>query len=291
VVNVGGVTPATSVAFSDITGAVSGNVNLQAALDLKSNLASPTFSGTPSLPTGTTGITQTVNTNSTALATTGFVRDMLSDCTWSVPPITTCTTATSGTGASYVNASPDFGYLDGPDANIAGFSQKNFQMFARSNSVYGFNFTKEIRVGCKIAASWSSTFTAITQTLFFRMNTGTTNGTLSQTGFGISINMATKVLSILAHNGTTLTTKATSWAVPFAGIGSVDFMVKSDGSGTVYAYGDGVLIDSTTGMSTAINSAGVTTAFAAVEINSAGGTSTGGALAYVSNLRSFVAHG
>jgi hypothetical protein len=39
VVNVGGVTPATSVDFSDITGAVSGNTNLQAALDLKANAA------------------------------------------------------------------------------------------------------------------------------------------------------------------------------------------------------------------------------------------------------------
>ena len=73
VVNVGGVTPATSVAFADITGAVSGNVNLQAALDLKANLASPTFTGTPSLPTGTTGITQTAGNNTTALATTAFV--------------------------------------------------------------------------------------------------------------------------------------------------------------------------------------------------------------------------
>lgn len=37
-------------------------------------LASPTFTGTPSLPTGTTGITQTDGTNSTALATTQFVQ-------------------------------------------------------------------------------------------------------------------------------------------------------------------------------------------------------------------------
>jgi hypothetical protein len=37
-------------------------------------LASPTFSGTPSLPTGTTGVTQATGTNSTALATTAFVQ-------------------------------------------------------------------------------------------------------------------------------------------------------------------------------------------------------------------------
>jgi hypothetical protein len=248
-------------------------------------LASPTFTGTP------LSTTSSIDTNTTQIATTAFVRDMLSDCTWSVPPITTCTTSTSGTGAAYVNASPDYGYLWGPNVNTAGYCQKNFLMFARSNSTYGFNFTKEMRVACKIATNWNSTFVATSLTLFNRLNTGTVNGTLSQIGFGISINLATKVLSILAHNGTTLTTKTTSWAVPYAGIASVDFMVKSDGTGTVYAYADGVLIDSTTGMSTASTSSS-TTIYTAVEINSAGGTSSPAqATAYVSNLRSFIAHG
>ncbi len=36
-------------------------------------LASPTFTGTPSLPTGTTGVTQAAATNNTTLATTAFV--------------------------------------------------------------------------------------------------------------------------------------------------------------------------------------------------------------------------
>jgi hypothetical protein len=36
-------------------------------------LASPTFTGTPSLPTGTTGTTQTPLNNSTRLATTAYV--------------------------------------------------------------------------------------------------------------------------------------------------------------------------------------------------------------------------
>lgn len=246
-------------------------------------LASPTFTGTP------LSTTSSIDTNTTQIATTAFVRDMLSDCTWSVPPITTTTTATSGTGSSYVNASPDFGYLQGPNVNLAGYCQKGLQMFARSNSTYGFNYTKEMRIACKMAINWSSTFTGITYTLIQRLgNSG--NGALAAVGFGITINMATKVLSILAHNGTTLTTKTTSWAVPFAGIGSVDFMVKHDGTGTVYAYADGVLIDSTTGMSTATSSAN-TSMFAAVEVNSAGTSSTANATGYISNLRSFVAHG
>ena len=40
----------------------------------KADLASPTFSGTPSLPTGTTAVTQTAGNNTTAVATTAFVR-------------------------------------------------------------------------------------------------------------------------------------------------------------------------------------------------------------------------
>ena len=73
VVNVGGVTPATSTAWGSITGTLSSQVDLQTALDLKSNLASPTFTGTPTLPTGTIATTQSPGNNTTALATTAFV--------------------------------------------------------------------------------------------------------------------------------------------------------------------------------------------------------------------------
>jgi hypothetical protein len=40
----------------------------------KADLASPTFTGTPSLPTGTIAVTQTAGNNTTAVATTAFVR-------------------------------------------------------------------------------------------------------------------------------------------------------------------------------------------------------------------------
>ncbi len=45
----------------------------QTALNLKANLASPNFSGTPTLPTGTIAVTQTTNDSTTAIATTAFV--------------------------------------------------------------------------------------------------------------------------------------------------------------------------------------------------------------------------
>lgn len=48
--------------------------NIATAISTKADLASPTFTGTPSLPTGTTGVTQSFGNNTTALATTAFVQ-------------------------------------------------------------------------------------------------------------------------------------------------------------------------------------------------------------------------
>ena len=47
---------------------------ISVAIATKADTASPSFTGTPSLPTGTTGVTQTAGTNNTALATTAFVQ-------------------------------------------------------------------------------------------------------------------------------------------------------------------------------------------------------------------------
>lgn len=51
--------------------------NIATAIATKADLASPTFTGTPSLPTGTTGVTQSFGDDSTKLATTAFVQDAL----------------------------------------------------------------------------------------------------------------------------------------------------------------------------------------------------------------------
>jgi hypothetical protein len=48
--------------------------NIATAVATKADLASPTFTGTPALPTGTTGVTQSFGNNTTALATTAFVQ-------------------------------------------------------------------------------------------------------------------------------------------------------------------------------------------------------------------------
>jgi hypothetical protein len=47
--------------------------NIAVAVATKADLASPTFTGTPALPTGTTAVTQSAGNSTTALATTAFV--------------------------------------------------------------------------------------------------------------------------------------------------------------------------------------------------------------------------
>jgi hypothetical protein len=51
--------------------------NISVAIATKADLVSPTFTGNPVLPTGTTGVTQGAGNNSTALATTAFVQAAL----------------------------------------------------------------------------------------------------------------------------------------------------------------------------------------------------------------------
>jgi len=48
--------------------------NIAVAVATKADLTSPTFTGSPTLPTGTIAVTQSFGNNSTALATTSFVQ-------------------------------------------------------------------------------------------------------------------------------------------------------------------------------------------------------------------------
>ena len=68
------VTSGTTLIASDIPNIAQSQVtSLTTDLGLKANLASPTFSGTPTLPTETIATTQTAGDSSTKLATTAFV--------------------------------------------------------------------------------------------------------------------------------------------------------------------------------------------------------------------------
>jgi hypothetical protein len=64
----------TKLATTEFVQAATAGIALQASVDAKADKNSPTFTGTPSLPTGTTGVTQASSDNSTRLATTEFVQ-------------------------------------------------------------------------------------------------------------------------------------------------------------------------------------------------------------------------
>jgi hypothetical protein len=51
--------------------------NIQTAIATKADLTSPTFTGTPTLPTGTIATTQSAGSNTTTIATTAFVQAAL----------------------------------------------------------------------------------------------------------------------------------------------------------------------------------------------------------------------
>ena len=77
---------------------------IQTQIDLKAPLASPTFTGTPTLPTGTIATTQTAADSTTAVATTAFVTtannlkaDLASPTFTGTPAAPTATAGTSTT--------------------------------------------------------------------------------------------------------------------------------------------------------------------------------------------------
>ena len=68
--------------------------NIAVAVATKADLVSPTFTGTPALPTGTTAVTQTATDDTTKLATTAFVQDVAAAVKEALFPV----------GSIYINA-------------------------------------------------------------------------------------------------------------------------------------------------------------------------------------------
>ena len=71
--------------------------------------------------------------------------------------------------------------------------------------------------------------------------------TLAEKGYGWEWNWATKVMNVIAHDGTTLTTTpvTVTW-VPQLGR-NYEISAISDGAGTISVYVDGVLLGTGTG--------------------------------------------
>jgi len=127
--------------------------NIAVAIATKADLASPTFTGSPVLPTGTTGVTQTATDDSTKLATTAFVQDVALAVKEALFPV----------GSIYVNSS-----VTTNPATLLGFG--TWVAFGAGRVMVGLNTsdtlfdTLEETGGTKDAAVVSHTHTASTDT-------------------------------------------------------------------------------------------------------------------------------
>jgi len=243
-------------------------------------LASPTFTGTPTLPTGSIGVTQSPGNNTTALATTAFV-------TAAVPAFATLTdvigtpssttlalnpslapwvmananvryfgmlgfTSVSGGGASNygtlrdiytTGASQRSTYLDAPYGS-AGYGMKS------STDAANINFSKKVWVfGVFFPGSpvTSPSYIGDANTTC-RINLGGRSavavGNLTQKGIGLfKAGGIGSLIYLTVHNGTTLT--SVSSGVTNATGQTFKYVIYSDGTGNVTLYLDGVSVATT----------------------------------------------
>jgi hypothetical protein len=146
--------------------------NISVAIATKADTSSPTFTGTPALPTGTTGVTQSSGNNSTLLATTAFVQAAIA----LLYPV----------GSIYTNATSSTN-----PGTLLGFG--TWTAFGAGRVMVGFNSgnalfdTAEETGGSADAITVSHTHTAtstVTDPTHNHLNSATFNAALRYTGAG-----------------------------------------------------------------------------------------------------------
>lgn len=141
--------------------------NIATAVATKADLASPTFTGTPTMPTGTIAVTQSTSDDSTKLATTAFVQAVTLAVKNELYPV----------GSIYTNSS-----VSTNPGTLLGFG--TWTAFGAGRVMVGFDSgnalfdTAEETGGSADAIVVSHTHTADSTTL-----TGSVNGTTNTTRF------------------------------------------------------------------------------------------------------------
>ena len=171
--------------------------NIQTAIATKADLASPTFSGTPSLPTGTTGVTQSFGNSATSLATTAFVQAALA----AVFPVGAIYIATVATNP----------------ATLLGFG--TWTAFAAGRTIIGNG-------GGYTAGNTGGSADAITVS-----HTHTATSTVSDPGHNHSVNAGANATASL-NSGGTVNLAATNTGTATTGITVSTSIASSGSSGT-----------------------------------------------------------
>jgi hypothetical protein len=144
-----------------------------------------------------------------------------------------------------------------PNASTAGYATRGFNLFLPSNSVNnGYNFGTTSGHSIKVIGPWATTVVGVKiRAVFGRMNAALpAPATLTARSYGWEWNLATSTMSIIAHDGTTLTTTAVTW-VPAASR-TYEITTTSNGAGTISLYVDGTLLGTSTGGPSTSSTAG-----------------------------------
>jgi hypothetical protein len=240
-------------------------------------LNSPSFTGTPSLPTGTTAVTQTAGNNTTAVATTAFV-------TAAVPAFASLTEARQFSNTTKV-LSPSLAMWSMLSADIIYIQRSNFTVTnvgsvqytnlgsiatesrlasaaasstrartfgasqvdqsqsatVRSNISSFLNFSLRTFLGGR-SATFNITDPVLTMAFYYGKADGDGVGDLTRRGMGWKVTGGTgsRFLTLEVHNGTSLTSVTSSFAV--TGGVAFDWDIISDGSGNVTLYVNGASV-------------------------------------------------
>lgn len=256
-------------------------------------LNSPVFTGTPSLPTGTTAVTQSPGNNTTAVATTAFVQAAL-------PALATLAESRQFTNDTKVMSprdvlwsmlTPDFVDISGPSMTVtntgtityvqvgqlsrtirpgnSGACSSRIRTFGTSQVDQTWNATSRaqpsafLNFSLRSIHSGRSTTSGVTDanyTCAFYYGKAEADGTgdLIRRGYGWKMvgGAGSRFLQLQAHNGTTLSSVTSSFAVT-AGV-AFDWDIESDGAGNVTLYVNGSSVATSSGGPTgSVNITGV----------------------------------
>ena len=180
--------------------------NIQTAVATKADLASPTFTGTPTLPTGTTGVTQSFGNNTTLLSTTAFVQAALA----TLHPV----------GSIYINATNSTN-----PATLLGFG--TWTAFGASRVMVGFD-------------SGNALFDAAEETggsadAVIVSHTHTATSTVTDAGHNHTVNAGASATASL-NSGGTVNLAATNTGTAFTGITVATSIASAGVSGTNANY-------------------------------------------------------
>jgi len=222
------------------------------ALKIASNLSdlasAPTARTNLGVPYATEAQVIAATSSSTVISPSNYILAGLTTNIWS-PGITNMSSSTSGTGAN-VNSGVTVLKADliAPNALTAGYATRAFAVQFPSNTItQSYNFSTVSGHTVKIYTPWTSVVTGVKMRAIWGRTSGgvPAPSTLAVKGYGWEWNFATSTLSIIAHDGTTLTTTAVTFTP--VSYRSYEITAISNGAGTISLYVDGVLLGTSSG--------------------------------------------